>query len=59
MNCDNCNHIQEKHMAGMYNCTVVLEKIYDPKDIGTPAYGVAAHLMCDCEKFVHPGEFEG
>jgi len=59
LNCAKCNHTQEKHMAGKYNCTIVLEKIYDPKDIGTLKANVAAFKMCDCQLFEHPGEFEG
>lgn len=54
MNCDNCNHTQEKHMAGEFNCTIVLEKIYDPKDVGTLKATVAAMKSCDCLKFVYP-----
>ena len=60
MNCENpkCNHTQEDHMQGEFNCTRVIEKIYskDKKDFGTLAAKVPAIRLCPCMKFIYPDE---
>jgi len=58
MICENpdCQHKQESHMLGEFNCTVVIEKIYskDKKDFGTVAMEVPAQRLCPCEAFIGP-----
>lgn len=64
MNCENpeCNHPQEYHMRGEFNCTKVIEKIYDKDNVkymGIPgAANIAAHRLCPCEKFIYPKDFD-
>jgi len=58
MICSNpeCNHFEEDHMQGEFNCTRVIEKIYskDKKDFGTLLMKIPALRLCPCEKFVKP-----
>ena len=58
MICENCQHRQEDHMLGDFNCTKVIELLYskNKKDFGTIAMKVPAQRLCPCEKFIGPEE---
>jgi len=61
MNCEKCNHVQEKHLEGKYHCREIIELIpqndtpfmLTDKD-GNDTSAINAHRLCDCREFVGP-----